>query len=282
MKQTSAKRNTLLHPNPVMNRVTAVNETAEKDAAASYTGITIKTGYFLLMTVVGMVIYLFAQTKWFQHQEQISGLKYDGFAFSLSVPQAITIVGASIVAIIFQLIAAFAPKTIPVSGTLYSMAQGVIISGIIFTVLGGENHMEYLGLLALVITIVVVFTMALLYTKGIIKVNNKFRMVLMTLLLSTLGISLITLICSFIPGVNTFVSRILGNFWVSIILTLLSIVISTLFLVSEFDVMDQAVQQKMPVKYEWYVAFGLSFAILWIYIKILELIIRIAGRGQDK
>ena len=271
------KKTTFFHANPVMKRLTKVKESAGVDEkVASYGGITAKTGFFLLMTVVGMIAYLVAQVNIFSQQPTIEGLKYDNFEFAMSVPQALTLAGISVIAIIAQLLAGFIPKTIPVTGTIYSLAQGALISCIIFTVLGGE-HMEHLGLLALIITIIVVVTMALLYTKGIVKVNKKFKTILLTLLLSSIGLSVIVLICSFIPGVNVFVASILGNFWVSILLTLLSIVIATLFLISEFAVMDEVVQNRLPVKYEWMAAFGLAFAILWIYVKILELVIRIAG-----
>ncbi len=280
--KTAAKKNgSLFRANPVMNRLTKVKEYAAADEkSATYGGITLKTGFFLLMTVVGMIAYLFAQYAWFQHQPMIEGLKYEGFQFMISVPQAITILVVAIIGVIAQLLAAFIPKSIPVTGTIYSLTQGAFISCLIFTILGGE-HMEYLGLLALIITVIVVVTMALLYTKGIIKVNKKFKAVLITLLLSSLALSLVVLICSFIPGVNTFVSSILNNFWVSLILTLVSILIATMFLISEFAVMDEVVQNRMPVKYEWMAAFGLSFAILWLYIKILDLVIQIAGRGRN-
>ncbi len=280
MKNENARQSgSFFRANPVMNRITKINEHTDESSSASYSGITIKTGYFLLMTVVGIAAYLFAQMTWFQHQEMIEGLKYEGFEFAVSIPQAITIVAATIVAVIAQLLAAFVPKTIPVTGTLYSLTQGIIISGLIFTILGGA-HMEYLGLLALAITVIVVVTMALLYTKGIVKVNNKFRTIMMTLIFSMLGISLLTLICAFIPGVNGFVYSILGNFWVSVFITLLSIVIAALFLISEFAAATQMVENQVPAKYEWYAAFGLSFAILWLYVKILDLIIQIAGNNR--
>ena len=275
------KRSTFFHANPVMNRLTKIKETAAPDEnCASYGGITAKTGFFLLMTVVGMIAYLFAQVTIFSHQPSIEGLRFQNFEFSMSVPQAITLGGIALIAIVAQLLAAFIPGTIPVTGTLYSMAQGALISCIVFTILGA-SHMEYLGLLALVITIIVVATMAVLYVKRIIRVNKKFKTILLTLLLSSLGITLIVLICSFIPGVNVFVAGIMGNFWVSIIMTLFSILIATLFLISELAVMEEAVENRLPVKYEWMAAFGLAFAILWIYVKILELIVRIAGKNRS-
>ena len=161
------------------------------------------------------------------------------------------------------------------------MSQGALISCLIFTVLGG-HHLDYLGLLALVITVIVVASMAAMYAKGIIKVDKKFRMILLTLIFSSMGLSLVILICSFIPGVNVFVAAILNNLVVSVFLSIVSIIISTMFLISEFAVMDDVVTNHYPAKFEWNVAFGLAFAILWIYVKILEIIMRIAGSRRGR
>ena len=93
---------------------------------------------------------------------------------------------------------------------------------------------------------------------------------------------MVILICSFIPGVNVFVAAILNNLVVSVFLSIVSIIISTMFLISEFAVMDDVVTNHYPAKFEWNVAFGLAFAILWIYVKILEIIMRIAGSRRGR
>ena len=276
----NTRHNTLLDPNPMMRRALNVDYAVTNEQYATYGGITAKTAFFLLMTLVGIVGYYWAQVTYFNHQPQIDGLEYEGFRFSMSVNQLFTLGAATIILVIFQLIASFIPSTIPVTGTIYSVSQGVLLSGIIFTFLGGE-HMEHLGLLALAITIVVVAVMALLYTNHIIRVDKKFRAILLTMLLSMLGISIISLICFFIPGLNVIVSAILNNFWFSLICSLISLLAATMFLISEFAVMDEVVSNNMSVRYEWNVAFGLAYAILWIYIRILEIIIKLFGKNRD-
>lgn len=288
MKQTSPtptsakEKTTFFSASPVMRKVKEIGYHAEAgDNTASYGGILIKTGFFLLMTVVGIIAYLFAQVHWFSHQPMIEGLQVHGFEFSISIPQAMALLAISIVCVITQLLSGFFPELLPVTGTLYSMSQGALISCLIFTVLGGQ-HLEYLGLLALVITVIVVASMAAMYAKGIIKVDKKFRMILLTIIFSSMGLSLVILICSFIPGVNVFVAAILNNLVVSVFLSIVSIIISTMFLISEFAVMDDVVTNHYPAKFEWNVAFGLAFAILWIYVKILEIIMRIAGSRRGR
>lgn len=278
-QQTAAKeKKSFFRSNPVMNRLSKVNETAgTNEKAAGYGRITAKTAYFLLMTIAGMMVYLVMDSILFSGQMKSLSFDYKGFEVSTSTLAIGFFAGAGVLAIITQIIAAFVPKTIPVTGTIYSFCQGFLISFIIFTVIQGY---EYLGLLALVITIAVVLSMAILYTKGVIRVTKKFYMVLFTAAGALIGVSLISLIGYLIPLTRPFVASIMGNFWVSIGLTLLSIVIACLFLISDFAMVDHVVENKLPQKYEWMAAFGLAFTILWIYVKILDLLIQIVGNSK--
>ena len=140
--------------------------------------------------------------------------------------------------------------------------------------------MEYIGVLALAITLLIILVMAILFTTGVVRVTKKFRMVMLTLFISVIAISLITLIASFIPFTRGIVSAIMGNFWVSVGISVIYIVIAALFLISDFAVIQSAVENQLPKKYEWQAAFGLAFTVLWIYLKVLQLLITIFGRGS--
>ena len=273
------KNGTMFRSNPVMNRLGKIDEVAgSNEKAAGYGRIAVKTAYFLLVTLAGMMGYLILNNTVFASLEQTLTFSYKGFTASTSVTQVLIFSGVAVLAIISQLVAAFARGTIPVSGTIYSACQGFIISFIVFTLLKGY---EYLGLLALAITVAVVFSMAMLYYKGIISVTKKFYMVLISALAAMIAISLISFIGYLIPLTRPFVASVLGNFWISIGMTLLSIVIACLFLISDFAMVDHVVANRMPAKYEWMASFGLAFAILWLYVKILDLIIQIAGNSKN-
>lgn len=263
--------------NPVMNRLTKINEVAVDEKAAGYGRITVKTAFFLLVTIGGMMLYLVLNSTLFAVQTQSLEFNYKGFEVTTSAMALGFTAGAGILAIITQLLAAFVPRSIPVTGTLYSVCQGFIISFMVFTLIKGY---EYLGLLALAITVVVVLCMAILYTTGIVKVSKKFMMVMGTLFAAMIGISILTFIGYLIPLTRPFVSMIMGNFWVSLIMTILSIVLACLFLISDFRTIDYVVENKMPAKYEWMAAFGLAFTVLWIYVKILDLLIQIVGNSK--
>ena len=277
---TAAKeKQSFFRSNPVINRLNKVEERAGYDEkAAGYGRITIKTAFFLLVTVAGMMAYLVMNATVFANQPQELAFNYKGFEVSTSFMQLGFFVGASILAIITQIISAFARPIIPVTGTIYSFCQGFVISFIVFTVIKGY---EYLGLLALVITVAIVLTMGILYSAKIIKVTKKFRMVMLSLFVTMISVSIISFLGYLIPFTRPFVASILGNFWISLGLTIISIIIASLFLITDFATIDHVVTNKLPAKYEWSAAFGLAFTVLWIYVKILDLLIQIVGHSKN-
>ena len=268
------KRNSILASNPVMRRLNKVNE-YDVTNAATYGGITAKTVYFLLFTIAGIILQLIL-AKTFA-TGQTFDFNYKGFEITMYTTEAIALVVSVILAIVFQLLAFFAKATTPVTGALYCVTQGYFISFLIFKVLQGK---EYLGLLALVITMVIILVMAILYTKGIIKVTKKFKTVMMTLFITVISVSILMVIAAFIPFTRPLVQAMQNNLILSIGFTVLFIIIAALFLICDFDTIDRVVTNKLPKKYEWQAAFGLAFTVIWLYLKVLDLIITIAGNKK--
>ena len=268
---------TFFRSNPVMNRLNKVDAVPTDGKPVSYGRIAVKTAWFLLVTMVGIMGYLLLSSFVFADDTDVLEFTYNNLKVSAPKMALLAAGGAILIAIVTQLMAAFMPRTIPVTGTIYSLSQGFIISFTVFSLLKGY---EYLGLLALVITIVVVMTMALLYIKRIIKVSKKFVMIITTLFASMVGISLLSFFGYLIPFTRPFVSSIMGNFGVSVTLTVASIVLACLFLISDFAVIEHVVENKLPAKYEWMASFGLVFTVLWIYVKILDLLVKIVGKNS--
>ncbi|WP_405358247.1 Bax inhibitor-1/YccA family protein [Ruminococcus sp.] len=271
---TKEKRS-FLSSNPVMHRLDKVDEYSESDSA-TYGGIAAKTVFFLLFSVAGIA------AERVLSQMLSTGQSFDlnirGFHVTLYMGEIIALLASVILAIVFQLLAFFAKSTTPVTGALYCVTQGYMISFLIFKVLRGYEH---LGLLALAITMTIVMVMAILYSTGIIRVTKKFRMVMLTLFVTVIAVSLLMLIGSFIPFTSGLVMQIRNNFAISIGFSVVFIIIASLFLICDFATIDHVVQDKLPKKYEWQAAFGLSFTVLWLYLKVLDLIMTIAGRKNN-
>ena len=277
---TNAKtknKNSFLSSNPVLRRLNKVDEYSQSNSA-SYGGIAAKTIYFLLFSVVGVFAQLIMSAQ-LAHGETMQ-INYKGFIVDFYQIEAFWLVGIVIAGFIFELIAIFARATTPVTGALYCVSQGYLISFLIFKILGAYD-LEYLGALALLITMLIIAVMAILYSTGVIRVTKKFKMVMMTLLITTVAAGLFTFIGYFIPFTRPLVTAIQQNFGLSVAFSIIFIIIASLFLICDFDTIDSVVRNKLPKKYEWAAAFGLSFTVLWLYLKVLDLIITIAGHNKD-
>lgn len=241
--QNQAQRSsTLFSSNPVLRRMSKSSARATDSSCATYKGILVKTLYFLAATVAGFL--LISPKLAFGHHIH-SGI------FDFYLPQMMVTGVAAIVGIIAPFVAIFAQRTAPVSGTLYTLSQGIIIAAISVFYKGAYSN---LIVWAAVITLVIVFAM---------------------LLLSTIGISIFGFIAFLIPATRGFVLVFAGNPIFGVVMSVVFIVIAALFLISDFQVIRETVENHHPKKDEWAVSFGLAFTVIWLYFKVLDLLMRI-------
>lgn len=274
---TAAKKNTFLASNPVLRRLNKVDEYSESHAC-TYTGIAFKTVVFLLFSIGGIVAQRILESRLMTGSVNILSIK--GFETVVYTGELIALgvcVGA---AIVLQLLAFFWKASTPITGAFYCVTQGYFISFLIFKVLEPYGY-AYLGSLALALTLLIILIMAVLYATGVIRVTKKFRMVMLTLVITMVGISLLSLIGWLIPFTRGMMTAIFNNMGISIAMSVIFIIIAALFLICDFNTIDHVVSDKLPKKYEWQAAFGLSFTVLWLYLKVLDLIMTIAGNRRD-
>ena len=267
-------------PNPVLRRMSQIADRAVGNESATYAGIAVKTSFFLAVTLAGMIVYLLLNTSVFAGDTVLTTVHYGKtFQFDLGKTEAITLAAVMITGLISQLVGIFARKTIPVTGSIYSFSQGFVISFLVFKVLQGY---EYLGLEALLLTAAVIGVMSWLYVSGKLRPTEKFNTILMTLVIGSILLALFSFICSLIPVTRPFIMAMRANFGLCVALDLIGIVIASLFLISDFGEIDRCVKGGYPKSTEWYAAFGLAFTVIWLYMKILDLLMRIVSEKNNK
>ena len=278
LKQNAANTNrTFFRANPILYRLSKIDERTETDTA-TYAGIAAKTSYFLLVTLMGVVVQLLVKAAYAGEPVLQTITIYEQFTLSLTMKEAVAVGIAMVLGLICELLGIFVRKTIPVTGTLYSVCQGYVISFLVFKVLAGY---EYLGLEALLLNVAVVAVMSWLYRSGIIKTDKKYRTVLLSLLIGSVGVGVLSFLGSLIPATRPYVQAMMENAALTVMLDLIGLVIAALFLISDFAAIDSCVQQGYPKEYEWAAAFGLVFTVLWIYLKILDLLMQFAKKKDD-
>ena len=66
--------------------------------------------------------------------------------------------------------------------------------------------------------------------------------------------------------------------WLSIGISLFVVVIASLNLILDFDMIEQGAAQGAPKFMEWFGAFGLLVTIVWLYIEMLKLLSKLGSR----
>lgn len=253
--------------NPLVRKLSKVTETS--DISATYAGISGKCLFFIAMVLAGVALQMILNSI-----APITGT-LDGNDITVSATATIAAFVALGIFLITPFIAFLIRPTIPVTGTLYCVSTGYLLTFFATILVDARSIM----LIALALTIAVVTVMALLYSSGKIKVTQKFRTVVTTLLLASVAGALIFFICSLIPGLRDVVTFFQNNRILKIACAVGGVVIATLFLLVDFDTVQKAVEKRLPKKYEWIAAFALVFSVIWLYFKILDLLSQAKGQN---
>lgn len=249
--------------NPMINKLTSIKERSEE--VSTYGGILTKFGYFLLMIFVGIALaVIFHQTGVITVNPATDELFVEKFAI-------IGILVSVGVFLIFPFIAFLIRKTIPVTGALYCVATGYLLGFCMVLDTGLCGTM----MLAMALTFSIVAVMGILYFKGIIRITQKFRAVVITLFSTMLTASFLMFICSFIPMLREGIMALQNNLYLSLAAAVGGVVIATLFLLIDFETIRQTVEDRLPREYEWFAAFGFMFTVVWLYLKVLQLVIKL-------
>lgn len=83
-----------------------------------------------------------------------------------------------------------------------------------------------------------------------------------------------------LSAITVSITNIMANPIVSTVFGIAFIVIACLFLLADFEAVHQIVENKLDKKYEWACAFGIAYTVLYLYIKILQILIQVFGKGK--
>jgi len=285
VQQPEKKGFSLTLANPVIRKLEKNGEFGA-DQTATYGGIVGKTVFFLIVTVIGVLLCFILHNILtgsgaanLIHVEDTKNGIYD---LTMSVGEAVIAGVALLVSLITPFLAWFIRPTIPVTGTLYSLAQGLLI-GYITVALVPEYR--FISLLAMIITIALVAVMLFIYAKKIITVTARFRGIITGIFAGIVLSGIVYFLLNLIPAVrnSTLFSGIntaMQNPALSIIIGIVFVILASLFMLADFDTIQRCVENQVDKKYEWMAAWGLAYTILYIYFKILRILIMIFGNGR--
>jgi uncharacterized YccA/Bax inhibitor family protein len=216
-------------------------------------------GTLQITAFMGLILLISAGFVWNKFT-----LGYTDFAMMLTSMGGI--IGLLVVALI-----AFMRMTFLIP--LYAVCEGLLLGGI-----SAAFESSYPGIVSQAVagTFAALFSMLVLYRLGLIKCTDKFRGVVFTATASFCVIYLVDFIGRLlgyaVPIINTSANG-------GIIFSIIVVAIAALNLIVDFDFIEKGAERMYPKKYEWYGAFVLMVTLVWLYVEILNLIVKFNNRN---
>jgi uncharacterized YccA/Bax inhibitor family protein len=149
---------------------------------------------------------------------------------------------------------------------LYSVFQGVLLGAIsrLF-----EQAYNGIVIQAITGTVMVAAGMLFVYKVGAIRVTPKFTRVVVGASIGVFGLMVVNMIAYlFTPGGL----GLRDGGVLAIVFSLVCIVVASMNLVMDFDMIEKGIRNGADQKFAWYASFGLVVTLIWLYIEILRLL----------
>lgn len=252
--------------NPAIRRYVRKAENGQLEAfdnRATYRGVYLKAALYAGLTIIAAVLTELLVLH-FIATGNADGLVTVGIATAVCfVPM-----------IIISLVIAFVPSTCKVLGCIYAVMQGGLL-GLLATFV----DMFYPGIaLAAFLGTAIVFLVAIVVNSVFkVRISSTFMRGLMVVFVSLLAVQLLMFIISLF-GVFSYTQYM----WVQIAVSSLCIIWATVMLFWDLSNIDYIVQTGADKKYEWNVAFSLVTTLIYLYVEILELLLRLAALFSNR
>jgi uncharacterized YccA/Bax inhibitor family protein len=168
---------------------------------------------------------------------------------------------------VMAMVTIFKKEWSPITAPIYALLEGLVLGGIsaIF-----EKSYPGIAVQAVSLTFGVMFVMLLAYKFRIVQATRGFKL---GVIAATGGIAIVYVI-NMVMGLffHTQMSFLNAATPWGIGISLFVVIIASLNLILDFDMIENAAQVGAPKYMEWYGAFGLMVTLIWLYLEILRLL----------
>ena len=181
--------------------------------------------------------------------------------------------GGAIGGFVVALVTIFKKEWAPISAPIYALLEGLVLGGIsaIF-----ERSYPGIAVQAISLTFGVMFVMLLAYKFRIVQATRGFKL---GVIAATGGIAIVYLInmAMSLFG-HSQMSFLYAATPLGIGISLFVVIIASLNLIIDFDMIETGARMGAPKYMEWYGAFGLMVTLIWLYMEILRLLSKVRRR----
>jgi len=161
---------------------------------------------------------------------------------------------------------AFTQRVNAATALIYAACEGLLLGAIsrVF-----ENAYSGIVIQAVTGTVMVAAGMLFVYKIGAIRVTPKFTRIVVGATIGVFGLMLVNLV-SYLFTPDGLGLRSGGA--IAIIFSLVCIVVASMNLVMDFDMIERGIRNGVDEKFAWYASFGLMVTLVWLYLEILRLL----------
>ena len=203
------------------------------------------------------------------------GLCFTTAAISWNIPNPALMGMGAISGLVLALITIFRPTSAGVTAPLYAASQGLFLGGI--TVMA-ESQYPGIAVQAIGLTFGTLASLLFCYKTGIIKPTENFKLMIVS---ATAGIALLYMvnIVMVMFGGGEGIGFIHSSGLIGIGFSLFVVAIAALNLVLDFDFIEQGSENGLPKHMEWFGSFSLMVTLVWLYLEILRLLMKLNSRN---
>lgn len=218
----------------------------------TYGGTIVKSLFFLVITIG------FAMVGWRSAADVVAS---SGLWFFLGYMLLIAL----------SLWAAANPRAAIAAGLVYSVLMGLWMGSISRIY---EQYYDGIVGQALIASVAVFLACLLLYSIRAIRVTGRF---VRFVLISLFGIAIVYSFAWFLSLFGIRLNFLYDGSTVGIAVGLFVVLIAAFTLILDFAVIERGVESGAPKDMEWYAAYGLLSTLVWLYLEVLYLLVRLRG-----
>ena len=198
-------------------------------------------------------------------------LCFAGAFFGWNLPGLI--MPAAIIGFVLAFITIFrSPAKAKVTAIPYAFVEGLMLGGITGL---AESAYPGIAINAVGLTFAIVAAMLFFYKSGIIKPTENFKLMIWSGIVGVFSLYLINFIMMLFGNSISFIH---SNGTLGILFSLFVVGLASMTLVLDFDFIEEAADKGLPKYMEWYSAFSLMVTLIWLYMEVLRLLMKLQSR----
>lgn len=199
-----------------------------------------------------------------------------------------------IVSLILSLVISFKPPTAPVLAPVYAVTKGAFLGSVSLMVAtyfvppieGHPGAQTGIIFQAIVLTFGILFSLLAAFRAGLVRIGETMKMCMLAALGGVFLLFIVGLLINLIGGYGTFpmFHEMFGFGQAGLIgigFSVFMVVLASLFLVWDFQIIETGVKSGAPKYMEWYGGFALLVTLAWLYFEALRLLSKLRAMAGD-